>query len=69
MKYQVQFSERFCVTVAVEASSEAEALALAQRLWRDEAEKIEWVEETAVITAVPKRPLIHQKQLLEVSQC
>lgn len=72
MKYQVQLSERLFVTVAVEASSEAEALALAQRRWRNEADKIEWVEEPAVIavvTATVPEPATIHKRLLEASAC
>lgn len=53
MKYQVQFSDRRFVTVAVEANSEAEALALARRTWRQQADQVAWEEEPAVITAVP----------------
>lgn len=52
MKFHVQFTDRRFVTMAVEANSEAEALALARRTWRDRADQVEWAEEPAVITAV-----------------
>lgn len=54
MKFQVEFTDRRYVTVAVEAHSEVEALLLARRTWRDMADKVEWEEEPAVITAVPE---------------
>ena len=54
MKFQVEFTDRRYVTVAVEAHSEAEALILARRDWPELADKVEWVEEPAVITAVPQ---------------
>ena len=54
MKFQVEFTDRRFVTVAVEAQSEAEALVLARSGWHDMADKVEWEEEPAVITAVPQ---------------
>ncbi len=54
MKFQVEFTDRRYVTVAVEAPSEAEALRLARRGWPVLADKVEWQEEPAVITAVPQ---------------
>ena len=53
MKFQVEFTDRRYVTVAVEAQTETEALMLARRGWHIMAEKVEWEEEPAVITAVP----------------
>lgn len=54
MKFQVEFTDRRYVTVAVEAPSEAEALRLARRGWQALADKVAWEEEPAVITAVPE---------------
>lgn len=66
MKFQVEFTDRRYVTVAVEAGSEAEALLLARRGWHEMADKVEWVEEPAVITAVPTPAL---QPILETHQC
>lgn len=66
MKFQVEFTDRRYVTVAVEASSAAEALLLARHSWHEMAEKVEWVEEPAVITAVPQP---HPAPVLEAQSC
>ena len=66
MKFQVEFTDRRFVTVAVEAQSEAEALLLARRGWRDMADKVEWEEEPAVITAVPQ---LTPEPVLEPQPC
>lgn len=66
MKFQVEFTDRRYVTVAIEAGSEAEALLLARRSWRDMADRVEWEEEPAVITAVPTPAL---QPVLETQPC
>lgn len=66
MKFQVEFTDRRYVTVAVEAQSETEALLLARHSWHEMAEKVEWVEEPAVITAVPTPAL---QPVLETQPC
>lgn len=66
MKFQVKFSDRRFVTVAVEANSEAEALALARRTWRNQADHVAWEEEPAVITAVSNPVTL---PILEANTC